>query len=230
MKRGLSYQLRLAAPALCLLVLLGMMLSSKSARIPQQAIDAYHKRITDAAARIPYKIGDWIGHDVPVSEPAQKLLKPNVLFQREYKNLITSRVMTVMLVHCGYIRDMAGHYPPVCYPAHGWQATGSTAESLNIDNVPQAVRKYSFVKSLNGRKRILKVTDFFVIPSKESPIIYDLNQLRSLGERRDQNELGVAQIQILTSGDIPDDERAEAVDAVLYSLEPVIIVIGDGIQ
>ena len=101
---------------------------------------------------------------------------------------------------------------------------------MSIDGGPQEVRKYSFAKSLNGQKRVLRVTDFFVIPSKESPIIYDLDQLRSLGERRDQNELGVAQIQILTSGDIPEDERAEAVDAVLYSLEPVIRTIVDGVQ
>jgi len=230
MKSTIQSRLRLIAPVFCLIILLGLMITNRSIQIPQDAIDAYHARVADAAARIPYKINDWIGHDVPVTQAAQKLLKPNVLFQREYKNLITGRRMTVMLVHCSSVRDMGGHYPPVCYPAHGWQATGSTAESVSISEVPQSVREYSFIKSLDGQKSGLRVTDFFVIPSKESPIIYDLAQLRHLGERRDENELGVGQIQILTSSDIPEDERDNAVDAVLHSLEPVIQAIGDGIQ
>ena len=230
MNKGVMTRLRLVAPMLCLLILLGMMISNKSVKIPQEAIDAYHERISDAAERIPYKIGDWIGHDVPVTEAAQKLLKPNVLFQREYKNLITNRILSVMFVHCGNIRDMGGHYPPVCYPAHGWQATGSAAQSVTFDNVQHSVREYSFIKSLDGKKRGMRVTDFFLIPSKESPIIYDLDQLRKLGERRAENQLGVGQIQILTTSDIPDDERKEAVDAVLHSLEPVIKAVGDGVQ
>jgi len=230
MKNQPISRMAMYAPLVCFVLLVGMIVVRSRPHYPPEKIEAYDARIKRAVERIPYKIGDWVGTDQEVTEAAQKLLKPNVLLERRYQNLSTGRTLSILFVHCGYIRDMAGHYPPVCYPASGWQPTGSRPAKVVFNEHWRDVREYTFERSLDGRRSGLKITDFFVLPSKQTPIIHDLAELRRIGERKIDDGLGVAQIQIVTYDTLPEDERKEAVQEFMQALAPVISLIGDGIQ
>jgi hypothetical protein len=229
-KKRSGLKLDRAAPAVCTILLLGLIAFNHQSSLPPERIAAYNEAVQEAALKIPYKIGNWIGKDAEIRAAAQRLLKPNVLRQRRYINQTTGQWVELMLVHCGTIRDMGGHYPPICYPAHGWQSTGSAAARVEIGPSMYDASLYTFERSSAGRRSGMTITNFFIIPSPEDPIIHDLDKLRKIGERRSRDGLGVAQIQIVTDSTMPADEREQAVQLILDAVEPVIRIIGDGIQ
>lgn len=218
------------APLFAFLILIGLMVQGYAQRIPADKIDAYHARIKLATESLPYWIGHWSGENRTITESAQRLLKPNVILQRRYQNTETGRIVDILLVHCGYIRDMGGHYPPICYPASGWEKTSSEFTTVQFQDFPRKARQYTFERSIDGQRRGLRITNFFILPSADSPIIHDLKTLRSVGKTKGGDSLGVAQIQIVTDDNMPLAERAEVVAEFMRALQPAIKVIGDGIQ
>ncbi|MFW6061969.1 MAG: exosortase-associated EpsI family protein, partial [Planctomycetota bacterium] len=109
-----------AATATLTLAIIGGALAERLSYGSADEADPYHRRVAERIANIPYTIGDWKGEDVSVPRSAVELLQPNALCSRQYRNQKTGQVLSLLVVHCRDARDMTGHYPPVCYPAHGW--------------------------------------------------------------------------------------------------------------
>ncbi len=218
------------APLVSFFAIIAIIVTGYASKIDPDKITAYHARIELTTKSIPFRIGSWMGEKKTVAESAKRLLKPNAVLQRRYQNYETGSIVDVLLVHCGTINDMGGHYPLNCYPAMGWQGTGEAPASVPYQKFPRKAKQYTFERSIEGQRRGLRITNFFVIPSSESPIIHNLPALRKIGEVRSRDGLGVAQVQIVTDDNMPLDEREQVVAEFMRALEPAIKVIGDGIQ
>jgi hypothetical protein len=191
-RRARNILLSLASPALCVLLLLGMIAEART-RIQPADAEPYHARVRDAVDAVPVTLqigGGWVSTDTPVPTEATKLLRPNNILSREYSEQSTNgeprplRKADLLIVACRDARDLQGHYPKNCYVANGqtlvsaarrtWTVekrdsdgnlkkdANGDIEYLNIDGT-----EYLFDashSSQNGRD-LRRVYNFFVIPA-----------------------------------------------------------------
>lgn len=219
---------RLLAPALTLVVLGGLVAEQLSYAAPEDA-DAYHQQVREAVERIPYEIGDWSGTDVDVPPAAVKLLDPNALCSRRYENPKTHQSVNLLIVHCRDARDMGGHYPPVCYPAHGW-VLRQTREVLWEVNprmlVPAA--EYEFSMWLPSRSRTTWVVNVLVLP--DGTMTRDMSPVRSAAADYRTHFFGAGQIQLAFGERIRASERERIFKTFISAIEPVIEAIRRGVE
>lgn len=218
------------APVLCAALLLAEMRFGFMAVPETPGVEAYQADVRGAIERMPYRVGDWIGADVAAPLAAVKLLKPNMLLQRRYTNTVTHEVVSVLIVHCGDVNDMLGHYPPVCYPAHGW-----TEESREDTTAPLAghdypARQYVFRRINRGAEQTMTVVNFFVVPDASEHIVSNMERLQRLAQRREAAGLGSAQVQIVGGEGMTEERRREVVAQFVGAIEPVIREIAEGVD
>ena len=182
----------------------------------------YFAHIREAVDGLPYSIGRWIGEDEAVTPSARELLDPNVIVQRRYVDPETGEWFSVLVVHCGDMRDMQGHYPPVCYPAHGWSMRGSERADLGVEGVRYSVTEYRFAQEVGMREEQIVILNFFVMPSVEAPVTPTIARLRRLSQASGTAGLGSAQVQVLFSGSSTESYRREVFERVVSALRPMM--------
>lgn len=192
--------------------------------------EGYHARVRERIEAIPYRVGDWIGRDVSVQEAAQKLLRPNKLFQRNYTNPETGQRITLLVVHCKDTRDMVGHYPPHCYPANGWVALDARAEIIDWSGREYPAMRYAFARGTHGEISEMSILNFFVLPATKSPVVATMAGVDRAAQASTRAGLGAAQIQIMADLSMPEDERAAAIAGFMSALDPVIEAIAAGVS
>lgn len=192
---------------------------------PAPDTTAYFAEVAAQIETLPYKIGDWIGTDVEVQPAAVQLLNPNKLLQRRYRNTETGQSAQVLIVHCGNTRDMLGHFPPVCYPAHGWVQLEAHPTQVRITETDNPAMAYRFKRSLGEIETEMVVTNFFVLPGTVQITAPDMKALNEAAQSLSASALGSAQVQIVTDPELSDKQRAEIVDGFLRALEPMILVM-----
>lgn len=226
----LTRQISRAAPAASFALLLVILLTRGAGAQAPPGAEEYHQRVAGAIERVPYKIGDWVGTDVEVAPAAQRLLRPNKLMQRRYRNFTSGQSFSVLIVHCKDSRDMVGHFPPVCYPANGWSPVATDDGSFSLSTGTFGAKEYHFDRVVEGIEQRMLVFSFFIVPSGSAAIASDYGALNAASRNRLATGLGAAQIQIIGGEGIPEAERQAVVDEFIHALEPVIRVIGEGVQ
>jgi len=218
------------APALSAALLVAMMAAAGASSVNPDRAEAYRAAVRRAAESIPYKVGRWVGRDVEAPPAAVKILRPNVLLQRRYTDPATGRAFSLLLVHTGDARDMLGHYPPKCYPAHGWVEVDrkDTSIALGAGSVPAT--EYSFTRTSDGFEQSMNVIGFFVVPGGPSDVVASYGEVTAAGRRRDRAGLGAAQIQLVSGGDLDAAERREIAAEFVQAIEPVIRIIAGGAE
>ena len=190
---------------------------------------AYFDGVSDAIAAIPYRIGSWIGADVEAQEPAVRLLRPNKLMQRRFLKTDGSSAFSLLFVHCSDARDMQGHYPPVCYPAHGWVINrAERAEfALGTDRVPSTVYHLSALRQ--GDERTMTILNFFAVPSEQDSLAADMAAVNRASATSARSGLGAAQIQLIVTGHVSVEEMTELAEEVGAAIEPPIRKVIHGV-
>lgn len=183
---------------------------------------AYLDAISAAAKSLPYRIGPWIGADIEPQQPAVELLKPNALMQRRYVRSDGSASFTLLFVHCGDARDMQGHYPPVCYPAHGWVITGSVPSSFILGRVEAPARIYRMSALRGGNEQRMTIMNFFAVPSESQPLAPDMNAVNRAAGGTARAALGAAQTQLIVGADVSDEHMAALMSEIAPALEPIV--------
>ena len=218
------------APLATVAILVSLWVTSNINAQDVPGAEQYHARVKAAIEQIPYRIGDWRGGDAQVAVSARRLLKPNEILQRKYVNSTTGRHISMLIVHCGDVRDMVGHYPPVCYPATGWKMMGSEDVSLMIGGNLATARWYQFRKTVGGIRNEMSVLDFFVLPISTQSVVADMEVVTRVSQRSNLAGLGVAQVQILVDTDVADEDRMRIVHLMLEAIDPAIEVIAGGLS
>jgi Protein of unknown function (DUF3485) len=206
--------------------LIGAMALGRWSRLAPHDAEPYHARVRAAIEAVPYRVGDWVGTDQPIVEAAVKLLQPNAMLNRVYRNIQTGRTATLLIVHCKDARDLAGHYPPVCYPAHGWQEDDSRERDWAAGSLPITGMEYAFsYGEAIGRQR-MTVANFMVLPTGE--IRRDMAAVREVAADYTRHFFGAAQFQIIMDTSIPSADRDAIVAELLGAVRPVIDAIRAG--
>lgn len=189
----------------------------------------FHHAAREAIEAIPIKFGSWEGSTVSVPESAQTLLKPNAILSRRYRDTASGDQASLVVVQCKDTRDMAGHYPPICYPGQGWKLDTQTTQVVEIplEHTTLKVMRYEFNRSGGGfdQDRTLTVYNFFAIPGQGLPI--DMTAVRAAAADYTARPFGAAQFQVVFDGrrSIADEEKT--VSALLSPIEPVITLLSD---
>lgn len=208
-----------------------MLISLNMDAPPLRGAPEYFDRVAEAIERVPYRIGRWIGKDVEAQPAAVRLLRPNKLMQRRYTDPFTGEEISLLIVHCGDVRDMAGHYPPVCYPAHGWRELKGQPDLEIVSLLGQSAhaRVYRFEQVREGVTRQMIVFNFFVLPGDGGPVTPDMDDLERATQRRASATLGSAQVQILVTERMSEAERREVVAEFVRAIEPSLREIARGV-
>lgn len=213
---------RLAPVAGLALVVAAAILAPQSPQGGEET-ERRHARIRGAFEAVPLRLGDWIGEDQPLPPAAVEMLRPNAVLSRDYRRLGDPARLSVSIIHCGDVRDMGSHYPPICYPAHGWSLRSESASSqaglpeawvtdaaresgpvgtpssLTLGSTQLPCRIYRFSRMLDSLTEArMTVVNAFILPSGEWRS--DLESIREASERRRLAAEGVAQIQLVMSG------------------------------
>lgn len=218
------------APAVTAAILLLIIVSGGVGAKSVPGGEEYHERVRGAIESMPYKIGaSWVGADIDTPPAVISLLRPNKIMQRRYRNLDNGRTFSVLIVHCGDVRDMVGHYPPRCYPAHGWTQVAASPASFELAGGSFPATDYRFERVIDGMGQRMRVFGFFVVPTGRAEIAGDYDSLIAASRGRVSASLGAAQIQIIGGESLSPGEHKEIVEMFVRTLGPIIRVIGEGV-
>ena len=191
------------APVLSILLMVGASFLMANPVANDAELLSHRARIVDEMAKFPYRLGQWVGEEVPVPTTAVEILRPNALVSRRYSRLETADSVVLALIHCNDLRDMLGHYPPVCYPATGWTLEEDGTEELPIrladtDVFMRLYRFHRFAKI--GLVREQAVLSMFLLP--DGRLLTDMEDLKGRSTQgRSMSATGVAQLQIVFADD-----------------------------
>ncbi len=222
-----------ALPPVLSAVLLGAMLARGPVAPFRQSpeVQGYFDRVAAQIEGIPHQQGDWLGIDIPPTPAAVDLLQPNKLMQRRYTHAETGAWFDLLIVHCGDVRDMIGHYPPVCYPAHGWKLGEKTTLPVRIAEVDAQAAEYRFSREQGLSTDSIRVTNFFALPAPKGPSFGpELTLIERAGQFRETARLGSAQVQVITESAMGEAEHREAVETALTLVNDVLLLIEGGLQ
>lgn len=185
--------------------------------------EPFHRRVYAASKKIPMRIGDWIGQDHEVARGAQKLLRPNVMIQRQYVNEKLKLQVGFLLVQCKDARDMDGHFPPVCYPGSGWELKEAKDSKWQIaaPGEPRSldVREYHFIASRSAMVEEIYVAHLIVMPS--GSILQDTKVIGAAQADRAKRFFGAAQIQFVFNGAYSEEQRRAVFSELMGAREMV---------
>ena len=156
---------RLMAPAVTVLLLIGLAGSVESRQPPDNVI-AFHDQIRARAQQFPKLIGQWYGEDTPVPNDAVQLLKPNVLICRLYENVLNGQKVTLLLVQCRDASLLEFHYPPTCYAYAGWKQQWAEERQWQLGDWSIPLTEYGFEGGPLGTTQIV-IANFMLLPTGE---------------------------------------------------------------
>lgn len=209
------------APVLATVLLLCGLAVEVSARARPGDVEAYHARMRDRIASVvPISFGEWLGNRVDSSPEALTLLKPNAFLRRDYTHLRLGQRISVLVVHCGDARDLLGHFPPRCYPAHGLTATSSARRRWDVGGIEVEATRYRFSKTNVADAADIVVDNFMILPTGATAP--DMDDVDRMARDVRMRHLGAAQVQLVTDGRMEDALRDAAFRELVDKLVPLL--------
>jgi hypothetical protein len=154
------------------------------------------------------------------------MLRPNALFSRQYENLSTGRQVALIIVQCVTARDLSGHYPPICYPAHGWKMMNVLPTDWSVRDHTFSGVEYHFTMSTSERAPHKVVANFMILP--DGRVVRDMQAVQTAAADYLRHFYGAAQVQVVMHSHIPADERQKIVEELIGAIAPVVDVIRSG--
>lgn len=186
----------------------------------------FHTAAAKAIEALPDRFGDWEAMEIPVPASAQTLLKPNAMLSRALTNKATGEQVSIVLVQCRDTRDMAGHYPPICYPGQGWnEAADRRGVELHVAGRPVTAVRYEFTRSAFDRDRVLVVYNFFAVPGQGTPA--DMDTIRRAASDYAARPFGAAQVQVVLTRRQSPAEEVRLVESALSPMADVVDLLSD---
>lgn len=204
---------------LCFALLAGVGAHRVRTRTPIEA-SAYHAKVKAAVDAIPWRVGVWAGEEMPVPPAALALLKPNALLGRSYRDDTGERGITLVVVQCQETRDMAGHYPPICYKANGWKLLEEKQVTEQVGAHKLPITRYLVDRSSVFESERRWVYNILILPINGG--VEDMQAVEDAASNRVARQRGAAQIQFVLNGDVPEAEQRQLVREFLVTLEPVV--------
>src|SRR5688572_4552733 len=213
----------LGAPLLSIGLLAGIYAEQRTHLKPQD-VEPYHARAKAAVDQVPYFIGTWSGQDDEIPVAAQKLLRPNAILNRTFVNSAPGDYRmkyaraNLLIVQCRDSRDMVGHYPPICYRAHGLsideKSCGPRDWTVNGKHIPGY--EYHFTEVFQGRSSRTTVYNFLIVPRRG--IVRNMKGIEEAAEDYQQRYYGAAQFQVVFQSQGSAQRSREERDEIFATL------------
>jgi exosortase len=155
----------------------------------------FHDRVRLACATIPVDFGPWHGTDTPMPADVLTLLRPNALCNRTYRNTDSGDAVNFNIVQCQDARDMTGHFPPLCFAAHGWTQEQTQDRQLVVGGTTIPIREYIFARTQASRTTRLAVIHFVALPDRKFD--RDLSAIWRAAADFTRRCFGAAQIELV---------------------------------
>jgi hypothetical protein len=218
---------RWIACVLSALVLTGVYLEHSTLHALAHNADGYHAKVIEASSQLPFAVGGWLGTAQDIPDGAKSLLRPNLTLSRQFSNVAGEKA-DFLLVQCRDARDLLGHYPPVCYTAHGFELVSRELRDWDVDGETIHGTIYEFRRTeRQDRMSTLKVYDTMVLPNGTTAP--DMAGVDRVARQRAQRYYGAAHIQILTDASLAEEKRTEVIGLLLRGAVPVIKAIREGV-
>lgn len=214
---------RIGVPLLSLLLLGGVAVEKRLFHAPAGDSDAYHDRVLAASADIPMRIGNFVGKDEAILPAAVALLRPNIIFNRRYDNREQHLSATLLLVQCRDARDILGHYPPVCYPAHGWVQEDAVAREWNVEGLTIHGTEYIFAANSPSKSGRIAICNFMLLP--QGGTVRDMQGVIAAAADSRRKLFGAAQVQVVMDAEVPRAERKAAFMELITAAAPTLKTI-----
>lgn len=212
--------MKLFAPILCLAMLGGVYIETRGHPRPENAAP-FHASVAQSVAEIPLNVGHWEGTDQTMPPAAQALLRPNAALCRTYRSTITGREVSLIVIQCKDSRDMAGHYPPRCYPGNGWEESSAQKPMvMKVGDTEIPVVRYEYQRHSFGDAHKLAIYGFFVLPGRG--IVTSMNEVYKAAEFYTARPFGAAQIQLVVDATSDDEGDALAFNELVTPLLPTV--------
>lgn len=224
--------LNLPAKIITILLLLGVLVEYMMFPTAKDA-SPFHERVAGAVERVPMSFGSWEGRDVPLPAAAIALLGEPVFLAREYVDRRRDLSGTLVIVHCRDMQDLAGHYPPNCYPASGWSGPNPPAgEDVMVplgrgsDGPELPMKRYAFERRDSSHLEELVVYDVFLIPGRSS--VTSMPEVYRVASNHLYRPYGAAQVQVVIDGGFRRDQEATVVEALMAQARSLVEIIAKG--
>ena len=217
MKVGLRQLAFVIAPPLLSVGLLAAMVAQQTTHLKPQDVEPYQARAKAAVEAVPYVVagGRWTGTDEEIPVAAQKLLRPNAILSRlyvdnspaDYRNS-EHRLASLLIVQCRDSRDMVGHYPPICYRAHGMTLDEPECgpRDWTVGGMKIPGYEYEFTGIAEGKAFRKVVYNFLIVPGRG--IVRDMKGVEQAAEDYQQRYYGAAQFQVVFHGQASAEPRS----------------------
>lgn len=220
---------RVIVPGLTLVLLAALFLSGGLGQGPPVGAERYFGEVAAVIDEVPYQIDSWVGVNLPLTEVAVQMLRPNKVLRRTYHDPLRGNKVSLSIIHCTDIRDMLGHHPPVCYPAHGWHLESKRVQEIMVSGSSQEALVFDFSRLNTGSREAIRIISFFITPGVEG-VISEMYAMERASKKSGLAGLGAAQVQIVMPLSQSDEATDEMVTRILGAIEPVIETIGKGVQ
>ena len=211
----------IAAPALCLGVLSGIVWENRRHTRPSDA-EPFHAIARAAVESGPHSCGNWTKTEKDPELPlaAIQLLKLNAYISRQFVNTHSNPPQSVQLlvVQCRDPIDMSGHYPPNCYPANGSPQKSEKRRDWIVPGLakPIAGMEYHFVDGSLLNPTSYVVYDFFILPGRG--MVAEMDQVREASGDYQRRHYGATQVQVLFENTDMSEAAEAARDNIFISL------------
>lgn len=213
---------------ICLGILAGVY-GEKQHRVQPANVEPFHAMVRDQIENIPYQLGGWVGSDEAVPPAAMKLLHPNVMLSRMYVNPAEMGQWCGLLVEqCRDSRDMLGHYPPICYPAHGMPQLSAEKRDWNVDGLEIHGMEYHFSSNDGGQSHLLPVYNFMIVPGWG--FVRDMDGLQVAAKDYQRRYFGAAQIQLTFPPNLTQQQQDEIFSQMMAPNVPMLRTLAAGGQ
>lgn len=213
---------RLAPISLTVVLLLGvagLTLARPSARDAQP----YLQHVAQVVSQQPLNFDDWTGHDEQLPTAAIELLRPNAVLSRKYSQEDTGDAATFLLVQCGDVRDLAGHYPRICYPNNGYTLESAEPATWTVRGQTIPGTNYRFTIGSPGNEKTVDVANFLMLPRGE--LVPDMETVELATEDFAWRVFGAGQVQVVTAGTMDPQRREEVVRLMIDAHWPIVEAI-----
>jgi EpsI family protein len=195
-----------------------------------RALDDYLSRPTHSVplppgtlARIPFRIGAWVGESVALDERVREATDTDDLLNRRYALPGGHAGVELYVAYGVKARDLMPHRPEVCYPGAGWTLADKRTVELNlVDGEALGCRVLRFDHGGLDLRSIAAV-DYYIVDGQYCP---DVSLLRSKAWRGSRGVRHVVQVQIAASAtELRDLDAAEAA-ALKFAADSANIIRG----
>lgn len=193
MKTGPFDKPNLIATAVALAVLIvsgtGYRITAEHLSRPRESVPL----APGALGRLPLKLGDWIGRDVPLDPAVIKATDTDELLNRVYTRRAGTDAVGLYIAYGARARDLMPHRPEVCYPSSGWtQISRELTDVALTDGSRLVCRMYRYSRGGLASKSVT-VLNYYLVDGRYSP---DVSLLRSKAMLGSSGVRYMAQVQI----------------------------------